>query len=69
MGMIRRIQQYIKQKGIKAEDLFRLIDTNFDENITIKNLKTFLKNELKVTQDELRDDSLHRLYKLIDINK
>ena len=67
--IIQKIKQYIQFKKIKSDDLFRLIDTKFEENITINNLREFLSKELKIKQDELTDVSLQRLYKLIDINK
>ena len=46
--MLNKIRDYIRQKNIKADDLFRLIDTDFSENINIANLRQFLRSELKV---------------------
>ncbi len=48
----------MKQKNLKGEDMFRIMDIEFDENITISNMRQFLKNELRVTPAELKEDAL-----------
>ena len=57
------------QNNINSDDLFRIIDKNFDENITQQNLKDFLQMSIKVKQSEMKDTQIERLYKLWDINK
>ena len=66
---MNQIKIFIKDKGINSQDLFRLIDNDFSESITIDELKNFLKKDLHVKKDEINMASMERLYKLMDINK
>ena len=48
--------------------MFKLMDSDFDENISKQDLSNFLANTLKVHREELTIVNLNRLYQLLDVN-
>jgi len=51
---------------IKKEDAFRMVDIDFDGNISKQDLRHFLHNTLKINTEELHAVQIDRLFKLLD---
>ena len=68
-NILLQLRQFIKDTKVNCEDLFRLVDTDFDMIFTVVDLKKFLEKELHVRPSDLKEAQLERLYKLLDVNK
>lgn len=56
------MKQYMQQQDITLATLFKLIDTNSDQQLTINEFK----QKLKALQVPLDDSELHSLFQHID---
>ena len=54
---------------MSPEDAFRIIDIDFDGNISKKDLESFLKDILKVPVEQITTSRVARLFKLMDVFK
>lgn len=54
---------------LRVEEAFRIIDTDFDGFASIKDIRDFLKNVLKIPGDDITSSRLDRLFKLMDLFK
>lgn len=68
-NILSQLALLIKEKGFNCGELFRLIDTDFNETISVAELKNFLQKEMHVKKAELTNSQLERLYKLMDLKK
>jgi len=50
-----------------SEDAFRIIDVDFDQIINKQDLFRFLRDVLKVPEEELQSSRIDRLYNLMDL--
>ncbi len=67
INMTKRIQNYFESKGVTTpEEAFKLIDGDFDGNISKADLKRFLLKLMGLPVEEVTDPRLDRLYKLLD---
>lgn len=64
--MVFRIREWYRKEGITIEDSFRAIDENFNREISVEDLEIFLKECLKVKQEEITKAKVDRLFKIID---
>lgn len=51
---------------MNKEDAFRIVDIDFDGNISKEDLRTFLLDVLKLENNEVNDPRIDRLFKLLD---
>ncbi len=54
---------------MSPEDAFRIIDIDFDGNISKKDLESFLRDILKVPVEQITTSRVARLFKLMDVFK
>ena len=54
---------------LTAQDAFRVMDKDFDGELSKKDLELFLLNELKYYPEEISENKIDRLYKLMDTYK
>jgi len=54
---------------LSPEDAFRIIDIDFDGNISKKDLESFLRDILKVPVEQITTSRVARLFKLMDVFK
>lgn len=54
---------------MSAENAFRVVDIDFDGTISKKDLTSFLKEVLKIPNEEITPSRIGRLFKLMDIFK
>lgn len=54
---------------MSPEDAFRIIDIDFDGNISKKDLESFLKDILKIPVEQITTSRVARLFKLMDVFK
>jgi len=66
INMIKRIQAYFEDRGVTKEDAFKMVDGDFDGNISKPDLKKFLIKIMSIPAEEVTDPRLDRLFKLLD---
>lgn len=66
VDIIKQIQQWYFNSGIRSEDAFRIMDNNFDQYICKNDLRVFLQSILFIPADEITSVRIDRLYNLID---
>ncbi|CDW87512.1 ef hand family protein [Stylonychia lemnae] len=67
--VIKEIKQWIVEKNYSSTEAFKIIDQDFDGNISIEDLKGFLLQVMKLENEDIQNTKLNRLYKILDISK
>lgn len=63
---IKQIQTWYYNSGIRSEDAFRIIDSDFDQLIGKNDLRNFLQKVLFIPVEEVTSVRIDRLFNLID---
>lgn len=66
VDIIKQIQTWYFNSGIRSEDAFRIIDSDFDQAIGKNDLRYFLQNVLFIPVEEITSVRIDRLFNLID---
>jgi Ca2+-binding EF-hand superfamily protein len=66
VDVIKSIQKWFFSNNISSEDAFRIVDTDFDQNISQNDMRHFLETVLFIPNEEITSIRLDRLFKLID---
>ncbi|CAK62279.1 unnamed protein product (macronuclear) [Paramecium tetraurelia] len=66
LEILFKIRNWCQRENITIEDAFRTFDKDFDGQINKADLRTFLKDILKVEEKEITEAKINRLYKLMD---
>ncbi|EGR32182.1 hypothetical protein IMG5_093060 [Ichthyophthirius multifiliis] len=64
--MLQEIRNWFQKSGLTIEDSFRVLDRKFEGKITIEDLEVFLKECMKIKNEDLTQGILNRLFKLMD---
>jgi len=67
--VLKSIKRYTREKNLSPEDAFRIIDIDFDGNISKKDLTAFLRDILKIPVEQITTSRVARLFKLMDVFK
>jgi len=67
--ILNMIKGYATEKGLSADDTFRIMDSDFDGFISQGDLLRFLREVLNLTQEEATEPRITRLFKLLDFYK
>lgn len=66
IGVIKRIKEWFFSQELKSEDAFRILDTDFDNQINKIDLRRFLETILQLSEEEVTSPRLDRLFGLFD---
>jgi Ca2+-binding EF-hand superfamily protein len=66
VDVIKQIQTWYFNSGIRSEDAFRIIDSDFDQCIGKNDLRHFLQTVLFIPVEEVTSVRIDRLFNLID---
>jgi len=67
--ILNMIKDYAAEKGLSADDTFRIMDSDFDGFVSQADLLRFLREVLNLTQEEATEPRIARLFKLLDFYK
>ncbi len=68
-SIIKQISDWIKDKNYTVSEAFKILDQDFDGQISLQDLRIFLSQVLKVKDSEIISTKLERLFKILDITK
>ncbi|CAD8159524.1 unnamed protein product [Paramecium octaurelia] len=66
LEILFKIRNWCQRENITIEDAFRTFDKDFDGQINKTDLRTFLKDILKIEEKEITEAKINRLFKLMD---
>ncbi|CAD8069030.1 unnamed protein product [Paramecium sonneborni] len=66
LEILFKIRNWCQRENITLEDAFRTFDKDFDGQINKTDLRTFLKDILKIEEKEITEAKINRLFKLMD---
>ncbi|KAM3134464.1 hypothetical protein pb186bvf_013430 [Paramecium bursaria] len=66
MEILFKIRNWCQRENITVEDAFRTFDKDFDGQINKIDLRTFIKDILKVEEKEITEAKINRLFKIMD---
>ena len=66
VDIIKQIQQWYFNSGVRSEDAFRIIDSDYDQFIGKNDLRIFLQSVLFIPAEEITSVRIDRLFNLID---
>jgi Ca2+-binding EF-hand superfamily protein len=66
LEILFKIRNWCQRENITIEDAFRTFDKDFDGQINKSDLRTFLKDILKIEEKEITEAKINRLFKLMD---
>ncbi|CAD8157187.1 unnamed protein product [Paramecium pentaurelia] len=66
LEILIKIRNWCQRENITIEDAFRTFDKDFDGQINKTDLRTFLKDILKIEEKEITEAKINRLFKLMD---
>ena len=67
--IINRIKTWFQTAKITITDCFRILDHDFDGQISKQDLQNFIINVLKEQEKEITESKLNRVHKLLDFFK
>lgn len=68
-SMIRRILDWILNQRLSLGEAFKLLDTDFDGVLTIRDLAAFLRDTLNLDTTNTYRVKLERLFRILDLSK
>jgi Ca2+-binding EF-hand superfamily protein len=66
VDIIKQIQKWYYSANISSEDAFRIVDTDYDQQIGKNDLRIFLQSILFIPAEEVTSVRIDRLFNLID---
>ena len=66
VDIIKQIQKWYFHANISSEDAFRMIDSDYDQQIGKNDLRIFLQSNLFIPAEEVTSVRIDRLFNLID---
>ncbi len=64
--MVFKIREWFKREKFTVEEAFRVIDKHYEGEIREADLLDFMKNTIKIKEEELTQGRIDRLFKLMD---
>jgi Ca2+-binding EF-hand superfamily protein len=64
--MVFKIREWFKREKFSVEEAFRVIDKHYAGEIREADLLDFMKNTIKIKEEELTQGRIDRLFKLMD---
>lgn len=64
--MVMKIREWFAREKLTVEDAFRTLDKQYDGSIQEDDLDSFLREIIKIKDEDLTKGKVNRLFKLMD---